>query len=162
VCDPFAVPACAQTADTSTVKTILDVSIGLARDVVLSGLAKGYKVGKVDSDGSDWLVMAKDPAHFEKAEIFFLEGKVASISTFLYPSMEGDAVKFAEHLFFLLRERATLMPGAEDALKSDPPLSLARHIANSGHLQVPVDLHSSRADAGETMEIWLNLGKSGS
>ena len=133
------------------------MKIGMAREMVLSGLGKLYVLDKFGTD--DWFVIGKDPDKFESTEIMFLQGKVAVVSTTLYPPMKGEAVKLAEHLFFLLQEQATLLPGDKEVLKKDPPMFLTRQIANSGHLDLPVDLRYYRSDKGETMAIDLALGE---
>ena len=74
--------------------------------------------------------------------------------------MHGEAVKFAEHLFFLLRDRAGLSPFAEKVLKDKETLPrVAATFANSRHLDLPVDLHYSRSDKLEKMEFDLTIGK---
>jgi hypothetical protein len=110
---------------------------------------KCKKLGTDEPDASGrWFVYGKDATKFEQAEIWFLRDKVAGIYVDLYPRMKGEAVKFAERLFFLL-QAPPINPVTLQIFKDDPPpasvvQSSAEGLANNRHLDLPVDLHYRR------------------
>ena len=160
----FIMSSVAQDGGPKTVKAIQDVKVGMQRSVVLSGLGQNYQLVKINKDEPDangiWFAYGLHPEKFEKAEIDFIQDKVFSVTTTLYPPMNGEAIRFTEHLFFLLRDRAGLSPFAQKVLK-DPnaPPSVAAAFANSKHLDLPVDLFYSRSDKVEKMTIDFKAGE---
>jgi hypothetical protein len=110
----FAQNAPAQDAPEKAVRTIRDVQIGMSRDHVLAGLGDQYKCTRIDTgriEGDQyWMVWPKDDPKSqperESGAIRFWEGKASSIEIDLYPSMTGEAARFAERLFWLLYKRA--------------------------------------------------------
>jgi hypothetical protein len=142
----------------STVRTIRDVKVGMPRNVVVTGLAKNYEVRKILDD--DLMVYGKDSDTFEMARIGFVQNRVFSVTTTLYPAMKGEAVRFAEHLFFFLRDTATLTPVAQKILQ-EPNVrqAVVEQVTNSKHLDLPVDLRYRRNDKLETMEIDFKVGE---
>lgn len=144
-----------------TVKTIEDVKVGMARNLVLSGLAKKYDLRKTDTP-EWWFVFGKDPDKFERAEIWFdINDKVSDVYVYMYPPMTGEAVKLMERLFLLLNDRAKIDPSAQKILQ-DPALGSSRwasEIANLKHLNLPIDLYYVRHDKLKSMKIDFTIEK---
>jgi hypothetical protein len=94
------------------------VGIGMAREIVLSGLAGRYKLTKEDLGGGAgsqlevWLVEEKaSSTSADFWEIAFTDGKVGSVITRLSPTLHGDAVGLAQQLFAELYPRADVDSG---------------------------------------------------
>jgi hypothetical protein len=96
---------------------ISGVGIGMAREIVLSGLAGRYKLTKEDLGGGAsqlevWLVEEKaSSTSADFWEIAFTDGKVGSVITRLSPTLHGDAVGLAQQLFAELYPRADVDSG---------------------------------------------------
>jgi len=155
----FGQDAPAQNPPEKAVRTIRDVQPGMSRDHVLSGLSELYEWSRIDADpayqtegAGYWGLYPKyDPKRLTKLEsgtISFWEGKVRYVTIDLYPSMTGEAPRFAARLFRLLYDRA------------DPPTSPTKlqKLVNVRYATLPVELHNERFDEVEELTVFFTVG----
>jgi hypothetical protein len=135
------------------VRTIRDVTVGMSRETVLSGLSERFTLTQIDKQALDnfevWYVLGKSSDDDETAKIAFEKEKVFGVSISLYTPMTGEAVRFAERLFRLLYDSA------------DPPSSPGTldKVSNRRHVLVPVELQDIRGDKMEDIDIEFKIGK---
>jgi hypothetical protein len=132
------------------VKSIRDVKIGMSREYVLAGLSERYTLTKFEDVEGAYLVRAKDhPDDGESATILFSQGRAHLVTIHLYPEVTGEAVRFAQRLFFLLYNGA------------DPPSSPDNldKAANRRYITVPIELQDIRTDKLEHLDIGLVVGQ---
>jgi hypothetical protein len=151
----FAQDAPAQNAPEKAVRDIRDVEPGMSRDHVLSGLSDQYDCTKMDTheEGYEWWYVQpkydpKSSVERESGRIWFSQGKVDNVSIDLYPSMTGEAPRFAGRLFRLLYDRA------------DPPASpnKVQKLVNVRYATLPVELHNEQLDELEQLTLIFTVG----
>ena len=155
----------AQKAPEKAVRTIRDVQLGMSRDHVLAGLGDKHDLTRVDDPKSElakrygdefWAVWPKDdpqalPGEREPGAIRFWQGKAVSVEISLYRSSTGESTRFAEHLFWLIYNRADRLSSPDKAWdKLDKEY-------NARSATLPVQLQDRHDDKGEELKLFFTL-----
>jgi hypothetical protein len=132
-------------------RSLLDVSKGMSKGQVLTGLADGFNLQREemgDSPLEAWSAVPKKTTdQLSAGEIVFEMGKVAVVRVSVMPNLGGDAVALARELFFMIQAHA----------KPPEPVTKAESALNVKDANIPVEVQSWPAPNGDTQMIRFYL-----